>query len=138
MLLESNLVHYGVLISTYTNILCVVFGLVLFPISVLFAFIWTNTDFFVKSVNFIAKATTVLFLFLLLLYAGGFCILILSSFLESIKFKDAMLLVIEQWIFFTIIWGVCILAYTILIILLLPFGISLISISQIKQQLSKY
>lgn len=138
MLLASNFVHYAVLTTIYTNILCVIFGLILFPVSIVLALIWSNNDFFLKSVNFTAKISGLLFYFLLFLYASGFCVLILSVFLESINFIDAISLVIQQWIFFTIIWGASILAYTILVILLLPFGISLMSVSQIKQQLSKY
>jgi len=46
-------------------------------------------------------------------------------------------LVIEQWIFLTIIWGISLLAYLAIIIVLLPFGITLISLSQVKDQLTK-
>ncbi len=137
MLLESNFVHYGVLISTYLNIFCVLFALILFPLSILLGVIWSNSSFFAKLIYYVTKITYVLFLLLIICYSLGFCILILSGFLESIKFKDALLLVIEQWIFLTIIWGISLLAYLAIIIVLLPFGITLISLSQVKDQLTK-
>ena len=137
MLLESNFVHYCVLISTYLNIFCVLFALILFPLSILLGIVLSNSNFFAKLIYYVTKITHVLFLLLIICYSLGFCILILSGFLESIKFKDALLLVIEQWIFLTIIWGISLLAYLAIIILLLPFGITLLSLSQVKDQLTK-
>ncbi len=131
-----NLSHYAVLVSVYASILSVIGSLLFPPISILLAFSSSHVAF--KISYSLKKLSLVFNWFFIFLYMVFPCLWFISLFIENISSLDIFLTYTKMAIFGFLIWACSLLVYLIFIVILSFFGVTALSLNQLKKQLKTW
>jgi hypothetical protein len=133
-----NISYYVTLVSVYLNVFSV-FGLLLFlPISLLILAIAPDTKFWFHSSYVLKKFSMMSIYATIAIYTTTLLLWIISLFVDTLPSLEIFLTFIKMMIFGFLIWSCSLFLYTILLIVLSIFGVALMSLSQLKNELKNY
>jgi len=133
-----NISYYVTLVSMYLNLFSV-FGLLIFlPISLLIIAIAPDTKFWFHASYVLKKFSMMSIYATIAIYSTTLLLWIISLFVDTLPSLEIFLTFIKMVIFGFLIWSCSLFVYTILLIVLSIFGVALMSLSQLKNELKNY
>ncbi len=133
-----NLSHYVTLVSVYLNVFSVVGLLIFLPISILINTFAPDTKFWFHTSYSLKKFLKLSIYATVAIYSTMLLLWIISLFVDTLPSLDIFLTFVKMMIFGFLIWSCSLLFYTILLTVLSIFGVAVISISQLKNELKNY
>ena len=125
-------------LSIYLNLFSVIGLLILLPLYYFTENLRRRYKYWARTSYFLKKLSYVSLLCLVSMYALTFSLLIISFFTENLSSTSILSAFVIMIVIGVVIWAISLFLYLILMVALSVFGVTLFSLSQLKNQINKY